>query len=127
MPKPIRPRTWRNEHGQETIRLDVQAGVPIIGLRHAVLPPGIGSGMTEPWLYPFVWFACEHPSRAVDEACRFDNRCPACREDWARRELAGEVPALLLPKVPADAPRFREFGDGVDGQQAPAKLWRPGT
>lgn len=113
---PLRPHVFKNEHGLDTIRLDVQASTPIIGLPHTVMPPGVGTGMTEPHLYPYVWFGCQFPGRHVDVATRFDDQCGKCRENWAIRSALGEVPVSPLPPLPADAPRFREHGDGIDGR-----------
>lgn len=124
MPDPIPVRSWVNEHGQQTVRLDAQANVPLIGLRHTVIQPGEGAP-SDAALFPYVWFVCDFPERSLDVAARIDNRCPACRQDAALRAARGEFPVDPIPPLPAWAPRFREFGDGVDGQEAPAKLWLP--
>lgn len=55
-------------------------------------------------LFAFMWFACEHPTRALDEACMFESDCVACAERW---EQFG-CPVDPLPPLAVDAPVMRE-------------------
>lgn len=73
--------------------------------RHEVRPPDAPSA-TEEYvrLWPFLWFACEHPDRPLDEACLFDVHCQLCDAEYAMRGC----PVQTLPRLSEDAPIFRE-------------------
>lgn len=90
----------------DTFTLPEMAGVkaPNVATLHIVFPPGLGDATADyRRIHPYLWFACQHPDRAVDEAMLLDAHCPRCDDEWARRGL----PVTPLPPLPKDAPIFR--------------------
>jgi hypothetical protein len=80
-------------------------GAVILANLHRVFHPSMGSVWDAEYarIYPYLWFACQHPDRATDEAMLLEGRCPRCADEELRRGL----PLPGLPPLPPDAPVFR--------------------
>ncbi len=75
-----------------------------LGFLHVVFPPEIGVA-TDDYiaLWPYLWFACQHPEREVDEAMLLDGNCSRCDHEWVKRSL----PVTNLTKIGIDTPKLR--------------------
>lgn len=91
----------------DVVRLPEFAGAVDLGRLHFVYPPNSPGSVSDDYgrLWPFLWWACQHPSRPADEAMLLDQHCRLCDEQWIVRGL----PLPGLPPLPGTAPVLRSF------------------
>lgn len=82
-------------------------GAVDLGRMHFVYPPSAPGDVSDEYtrLWPFMWFACQHPERPADAAMLLDAKCRLCDE----QEKVRGLPLPFLPPLPGDAPVMRSF------------------